>query len=81
MTTLNKAQTKMLKAYLSDTEGNVKGFMKEAPFVSNSEYSAIQSLFADWEVAYGNNELYGTNENNTTFQFEGIDQFPIPPNR
>lgn len=81
MVTLNKAQTKLLNAYLYDTQGYVRGFMKEAPFVSNNEYSAIQSLFAEWAVAYGNNELEGTNENNTTFQFEGIDQFPIPPSR
>ena len=74
--TLNKAKTHLLNALICDERG-----LYGLSVISNTDYNNICDEVEVWEAAYDANNLYGTAEDNTTFQFAGIDQFPVPPKR
>lgn len=79
--TLNKVKTDTLKSYLHQSNDEVAHMMFGTPYISDTDYAAMRSEFQSWETAYNAGNLYGTNQDNTTFQFTGIDQFPVPPQR
>jgi len=79
--TLNKQKTATLLAYLHEQDSEVTRMNYAAPWISNAEYNALRQEFLDWIVGYQAGDLYGTAEDNSTFQFSGIDQFPVPPSR
>lgn len=76
--TLNKQKTALLQAYQNQVNTQVSRFMYAAPFISDTDYNALMDEIEDWLAEQSNGTLYGTNEDNSTFQFSGIDQFPRP---
>lgn len=79
--TLNKQKTATLLAYLHQQNDEVTRMNYAAPWISNAEYAALRQEFVDWIVGYNAGDLYGTNEDNSTFQFTNIKDFPILPER
>lgn len=77
---LSKKDTALLKAAI-DCEANLFYWMKNCSELSNNEYADLRANFEAWKELYDENDLFGTNANDSTFQFSGIDQFPIPPSR
>ncbi len=74
--TLNKAKTHLLNALMCDERG-----LYGLSVISNTDYNNLCDEVETWEQAYNASNLYGTNEDNTTYQFVGIDGFPKPPKR
>lgn len=79
MTTINKQKTAMLNALIHQVDTEVSRFMLAAPFISNNDYAQIYSDVSSWVTLSQSGQLYGTNEDNSTFQYDGIDQVPIYP--
>ena len=79
--TLNKQKTATLLAYLHEQDSEVTRMNYAAPWISNAEYNALRQEFLDWIVGYQANDLYGTKEDGSTFQFTNINDFPILPER
>lgn len=80
--TLNQKDTACLKTAIA-IKDEFFYYLKNETAISNTDYEAIRAAFASWKVAYTANpsNLYGTNQNGSTYQLSGIDQFPIPPQR
>lgn len=76
--TLNKQKTALLQAYQNQVNTQVSRFMYAAPFITTSDYNNLMDEIEVWLVEQSNGTLYGTNEDNSTFQFAGIDNFPRP---
>ena len=74
--TLNKAKTHLLNALICDERG-----LYGLSVISNTDYNNLCDEVEVWEAAYDANNLYGTAEDNSNFQFSGIGQFPAPPKR
>lgn len=79
--TLNKTQTALLNVALNCKANLFYWLQNDTINVSNNEHSGIKSDFESWKDAYENEGLYGTKPDDTTFEFSGITQFPIPPSR
>lgn len=77
--TLNKGQTALLLSLLHQQDDEVSRFLFAAPFISNEDYDEIESDVDTWIAASNTGNLYGTNEDNSTFQFDGIGSDPIFP--
>jgi hypothetical protein len=74
--TLNKAKTHLLQGLICDEKA-----LYGVGVIPDTDYNNICDEVATWEAAYDASNLYGTAEDNTTFQFAGIGQFPAPPKR
>ncbi len=74
--TLNINKTHALQGLLGDAK-----CVYALPFVSNTDNDNFVYEVATWATAYAGGNLYGTKEDSTTFKFDGIDQFPVPPKR
>ena len=74
--TLNKAKTHLLNGLIADEKA-----LFGLTIITNNDYNKLCDEVATWEQAYNNAALNGTNDDNTTFAFDGIDQFPVPPKR
>lgn len=74
--TLNKTKTRLLNAFICEENA-----LLSLSVISDTDYNTICDEVEEWETAYNNQNLYGTAEDNTTFQFAGIDQFPRPEKR
>ena len=81
MTILNKTNTATLQTALNE-EVNFFVFLKNnTVIVSDAEYDILRQNFMEWKEAYEQEGLFGTTPEGNTFEFSGIDQFPIPPQR
>lgn len=49
--------------------------------LNKQKTATLPQEFVDWIVGYNAGDLYGTNEDNSTFQFTNIKDFPILPER
>lgn len=76
--TLSKGQTALLQSYINQTDTQVSRANFAAPYISNQAYNSLMDELGDWIDLSQTGDLNGTNENNTTFTFAGIDQFPRP---
>lgn len=74
--TLNKAKTHLLNALICDERA-----LYGLSVIATTDYNNLCDEVGIWEQAYNADNLYGTREDNTTFQYDGIDQFPVPPKR
>lgn len=74
--TLNKPKTHLLDALLCDEKA-----LFGLSIISNADYNDLCDEVGVWEQAYLAGNLYGTMEDNTTFKYEGIGDFPKPPKR
>lgn len=74
--TLNKDKTHLFNALTCD-EMALLGL----PAISNTNYNDLCDEVGTWVAAYNADNLYGTNEDNTTFKYAGIGQTPVPPKR
>lgn len=79
--TLTKTQTALLVTAIESEESLFYWLKNDTVNLSNNEYANIKTAFEGWKDAYENEGLYGTKSDNTTFEFSGITQFPIPPSR
>jgi hypothetical protein len=78
--TLNKPKTHLLNAFnLAPTD--LEKALYSMPQITTGDYNDLVDEIATWKSAYDLGQLYGTNENNSTFLYDGIDQFPVPPKR
>ncbi len=77
MTTLNKTQTGMLKAFVLADPFTKYWIVNDTRIASI--YSSLKSDLAAWKSEYDTQSLYGTNADNSTFQFSGIGSFPELP--
>lgn len=73
--TLSKGQTHLLNGFFGDEK-----MLFQAPFVSNTDYNNLCDEVEEWEAEAANQNLVGTNDDNTTFNF-GVVGFPKPPKR
>ena len=86
MTTLNRQNTDFFFAacqFVNET-GDVSDLMyllHGASWVSNNEWSAIQTMWDAWEAEYEIGELYGTTPVSNTFLISDITKLPKRPNR
>lgn len=78
---LNKKNTALLNAAISDSANLFYWMKNETSVISNEDYEDLEVAFAAWEADYNVQDLYGTNPDNTTFLYAGIGQFPKPPKR
>jgi hypothetical protein len=76
--TLSKGQTALLQSYINQTDTQVSRANFAAPYIANQAYNTLMDEIGDWIDLSQTGDLNGTNENNTTFTFAGIDQFPRP---
>lgn len=78
--TLNKTDTCGLQLLLIG-DSRFAYWLKHKSAISSNEYSALQGENDAQEAAYNEtpSNLYGTNPNDTTFQFSGIGSFPKLP--
>lgn len=76
--TLSKGQTALLQSYINQQDTQVSRANFTAPYISNGDYNNLMDALGDWIDLSQTGDLTGTNENNTTFTFSGIDQFPRP---
>jgi hypothetical protein len=79
--TLNKQKTALLSAYKNQVNDEVSRFMYAAPFITDTDYNAIVDDLDVWIPLANAGNLTGTNENNTTFTFGGIDSDTPRPKR
>lgn len=76
--TLNKTQTAILLSYINQVDTQVSRANYGAPYITDQAYNALVDLLDEWVELSQTGNLIGTNEDNTTFTFAGIDQFPRP---
>lgn len=74
--TLNKAKTHLLNGLIADEKA-----LFGLSIISNTDYNNLCDEVATWEAACNQDNLYATNEDNTTYKVAGIDGFPKPPKR
>ncbi len=77
MITLSKGQTALLQSYINQTDTQVSRANFSAPYISDTDYNNLMDAIELWVEESNTGELIGTTENNGTFTFDGIDQFPI----
>lgn len=76
---LNKQKTALVNAYIHQQDTEVSRFMFAAPFITDTDYNDLMDELDECIDLSNNDELYGTNEDNSQFQFTGIDPaFPTP---
>lgn len=75
---LSKGQTALIQSYMHQTDTQVSRANFTAPYISNGDYNNLMDALTYWIDLSQTGDLTGTNENNTTFIFSGIDQFPRP---
>lgn len=81
MITLSKSQTALVQAYIHQQDNEVSRFMFAAPFISNTDYNNLMDMLDEWIIESNEGQLIGTNDNNTTFTFGGIDRDTSRPKR
>ncbi len=77
MIQLSKGETALLQSYINQTDTQVSRANFSAPYITTTDYNNLMDALDSWVSESNNGELRGTNENNGTFTFDGIDQFPI----
>lgn len=78
---LNREYTALLQIALQEEERLFYFAKKCMEFFQNAEYDTFRNYFIAWSEAYAEGDLFGTDADGNAFQFSGIDQFPIPPER
>lgn len=78
MITLSKGQTALLQSYINQVDTQVTRANYSAPYISTTDYNNLMDTLDTWVAESNNGVLIGTAENNTTFEFDGIDEFPTP---
>lgn len=78
MIQLSKGQTALLQSYINQTDTQVGRANFSAPYITNTDYNNLMDALDTWVAESNNGVLIGTAENNTTFEFDGIDEFPTP---
>ncbi len=66
-----------MQSYINQTDTQVSRANFSAPYITTTDYNNLMDALDSWVSESNNGELRGTNDDNTTFTFSGIDQFPI----
>ncbi len=78
MITLSKGQTALLQSYINQVDTQVTRANFSAPYITTTDYNNLMDALDAWVAESNNGELRGTNDDNSTFTFDGIDEFPTP---
>lgn len=78
MIQLSKGQTALIQSYINQVDTQVTRANFSAPYITNTAYNNLMDALDAWVSESNTGELRGTNENGSTFTFDGIDEFPSP---